>query len=46
MLSLYMEVERLRDKRALEELANMPTDKDLEAISRSSREFRERFALK
>lgn len=46
LLDLYSEGKRLRGRRAFEELANMLTDKDLESIVESSREFRERFALR
>ena len=46
LLSLYMEVERLKAKEAFEELARILTSEDLEAVARSSREFREGFALR
>jgi len=38
--------ERLRSRRAFEELASMLTDEDLEAILESSREFRKGFAFR
>jgi len=46
LLDLYSEGKRLRSKRAFEELARALTEKDLDAIAESSREFRERFALR
>jgi len=36
----------LRSKKAFEELAEMLTEEDFKAILESSREFRERFALR
>lgn len=46
LLSLYMEAERLKSRKAFEELADNLTSVDLEAIMESSREFRERFTLR
>lgn len=46
LLGLYKEVETLRGRRAFEELAKILTSKDLEAITESSREFRERLKLR
>jgi hypothetical protein len=46
LLDLYTEGERLRGKRAFEELASVFTEEDLKAIVESRREFRERFALR
>jgi len=46
LLDLYAEGERLRSKRAFEELASAFTEEDLKAIVESRREFRERFALR
>jgi predicted CopG family antitoxin len=46
LLELYTEGKRLKSKRAFEELATILTEEDLKAASESSREFRERFALR
>lgn len=46
LLNLYVEAKRLRGKKAFDELANTLTDKDLRAIVKSSREFRQRFELR
>lgn len=46
LLSLYREAERLKGNKAFEELAKMLTKMDLENIMESSREFRERLALR
>jgi len=46
LLNLYVEAKRLKSKKAFEELAGSLTDKDLKAIVRSSKEFRERFAFR
>lgn len=46
LLNLYAEVNRLRGKKAFEQLANTLTDEDLKAIIESSRELRERFAFR
>jgi len=45
LLSLYAEAKRLKSKKAFDELSNMLTGKDLEAIQESSRELRERLKL-
>jgi len=46
LLDLYGEGKRLRSKRAFEELANVLTEEDFKSIVESSRDFRERFALR
>lgn len=45
LMDLYTEAENARRSRAFEELAENLTDEDLEAISESSGEFRERFRI-
>jgi len=46
LLNLYLETKRLKDKKAFEELANMLNEEDLKALLESSKEFRERLALR
>lgn len=46
LLNLYTEAQRLKSKKAFQELSSTLTDKDLETIHESSREFRKRFMLK
>ena len=46
LLRLYNEVKELRARLALEELRRLLSDKELDEILRSSREFRERFRLR
>lgn len=46
LLNLYTEVKRLKSKKAFEQLTNTLTEKDLKTILESSKEFRERFALR
>ncbi|MFW6111104.1 MAG: antitoxin VapB family protein [Thermoproteota archaeon] len=46
LLNLYKEVNRLKGKRAFQQLAETITDEDLRAILESSREFRERFSFR
>jgi len=46
LLNLYAEVNRLKSKKAFEELADTLSDEDLKAILESSREFRERFTFR
>jgi predicted CopG family antitoxin len=46
LLNLYAEVKRLRSEEAFKQLARTLTDEDLKATIESSREFRERFALR
>ena len=46
LLNLYNEVKKLKSKRAFEELVSSLTEKDLEVMLESSREFRERFTFR
>jgi len=46
LLDLYLEAKRLKGKKAFEELVNMLNKEDLKAILESSKEFRERLALR
>jgi predicted CopG family antitoxin len=46
LLDLYREGKSLRSKRAFEELTNVLTEEDFKSIVESSRDFRERFALR
>ena len=46
LLSLYKEVKRLRGERAFRVLTKYLSSSDLDAITCSSREFRERFSLR
>lgn len=46
LLNLYLEAKRLKSKKAFEELAEMLNEEDLKAILESSKELRERFALR
>jgi predicted CopG family antitoxin len=46
LLKLYSEVKRLKSERAFKQLANILTDEDLKTIVESTKEFRERFALR
>ena len=46
LLSLYAEAEKLRRGKAFEQLINTLSDEDLKAILESSKEFRERLALR
>lgn len=46
LLKLYVEVKRLKSKKAFEELASTLTNEDLKAILKSSKEFRERFTFR
>lgn len=46
LLNLYAEVNRLKSKKAFEQLTSTLTNEDLKAILESSREFRERFAFR
>jgi hypothetical protein len=46
ILKLYTEVQRLKSKKAFEELTEILTEEDLKAITESSKEFRERFAFR
>jgi predicted CopG family antitoxin len=46
ILKLYSEAQRLKGKKAFEELIETLTEEDLKAITESSKEFRERFAFR
>jgi len=46
LLRLYSEVKRLKSEKAFKQLANILTDEDLKTIVESTKEFRERFALR
>jgi predicted CopG family antitoxin len=46
LLKLYSEVKRLKSEKAFKQLASILTDEDLKAMVESTKEFRERFALR
>jgi len=46
LLALYAEVNKMKREKAFEELTEILTEEDFKAIVESSREFRERFALR
>jgi predicted CopG family antitoxin len=46
LLKLYSEVKRLKSEKAFKQLANILTDEDLKTIVESTKEFRERYALR
>lgn len=46
LLKLYSEVKRLKSEKAFKQLTNILTDEDLKTIVESTKEFRERFALR
>ena len=46
LLDLCTEGQRLKGKKAFEELRKLLTEEDLEAIRKSSKEFRENFKLR
>ena len=46
LLEMYTERQRLKGKKAFEELRQLLTEEDLKAISDSSGEFRENFKLR
>lgn len=46
LLEMYTEGQRLKSKKALEELRKLLTKKDIENIRESSREFRENFKFR
>lgn len=46
LLKLYSEVKRLKSEKSFKQLANILTDEDLKTIVESTKEFRERFALR
>lgn len=45
LLELYTERRLLKGKKSFEELANLLTDKELQSMIESSKEFREKFTL-
>ena len=45
LLELYTERRLLKSKKAFEELANLLTEQDIEAMVESSEEFREKFVF-
>ncbi len=46
LLELCTETQRLKSKKAFDELTTLLDEKDLQAIAESSHEFREKFALR
>ena len=46
ILKLYTEAQRLKSKKAFEELTEILTEGDLKAITASSKEFRKRFSFR
>ena len=46
LLKLYSEVKKLKSEKAFKQLANILTNEDLKTIVESTKEFRERFALR
>lgn len=46
LIEMYTEGQRLKSKKALEELRKLLTKKDIENIRESSREFRENFKFR
>jgi hypothetical protein len=46
LLEMYTEGQRLKGKKAFEELRQLLSKEDLEAIRESSKEFRENFKLR
>jgi predicted CopG family antitoxin len=46
LLELYTEAQQLKSKKAFQELTETLTEEDLQAITESSREFREQFAFR
>jgi hypothetical protein len=46
LLEMCTEAQRLKSKRAFEELTKLLTEEDLQAMEKSSREFREKFVLR
>ena len=46
LLEMCTETQRLKSKKAFDELTKLLTEEDLNAIEGSSREFREKFALR
>jgi hypothetical protein len=46
LLKLYSEVKKLKSEKAFKQLANILTNEDLKTIAESTKEFRERLALR
>ena len=46
LLEMCTETQRLKSKRAFDELTKLLTEEDLQAIEESSRNFREKFTLR
>ncbi len=46
LLEMCTEAQRLKSKRAFDELAKVLTEEELQAIEESSRDFREKFTLR
>lgn len=46
LLSLYEDAKRVRAKEAFQKLSELLTDEELDSITHSSREFREKFSLR
>ncbi len=46
ILDLYTEAQRLKSKKAFNELTEILTDEDLKAMEESSKEFREKFTFR
>jgi len=46
ILDLYNETQKLKSKKAFNELTEILTDEDLKAMEASSKEFREKFAFR
>ena len=46
LLKLYSEVKRLKSEKAFKQLTNIITDEDLKTLLESTKEFRERFAVR
>lgn len=45
ILDLYDEAQKLKSKKAFNELSEIVTEEDLETIEKSSKEFREKFVF-
>jgi len=45
LLELYIERRLLKSKKAFEELSNLLSDQDIDAMAKSSEEFREKFSF-
>ncbi|KON32498.1 hypothetical protein AC477_02935 [miscellaneous Crenarchaeota group-1 archaeon SG8-32-1] len=46
ILNLYTEVQQLKTKKAFEKLAKTLTEEDLKTMTKSSKQFREKFELR